>query len=299
MKGIVFDIQRFCVHDGPGIRTTLFLKGCPLHCDWCCNPESQRRFPQPLYDEAKCIGCGSCAEVCTRGAISLKPAYHIAVKICRDCESHACVEECYGEALSLAGRTYTVEELLETVERDQGFYQFSKGGLTLSGGEALMQTDFAVELLRQSKERGIHTALETCSACPWESIRRTIPYVDVYLCDVKHTDPEKLKAETGGNAEEILGHIRKLRKSGAYIIGRIPVIPGFNDKAEEIAAIGRFFLESDIGEVQLLAFHRMGEPKYRKIFREQRPRKRQALTGEEMQERVELLQALGLQASMG
>lgn len=299
MEGIVFDIQRFCVHDGPGIRTTIFLKGCPLHCDWCCNPESQSPFPQPLYDSQKCIGCGSCMEACSREAISLTPTYKIAVETCRDCKTHECVKECYGEALTLAGRAYTVEELLELVERDISFYESSQGGLTLSGGEALLQADFAVELLRQSKERGIHTALETCSACSWESIRRTLPYVDVYLCDVKHTDPDKLRAETGGNATEILEHIAKLRDGGAFILGRIPVIPDFNDKDEEIAAIGRFFAETGIPKVQLLAFHRMGEPKYKKIFKERGPKERPALPRQVLERGVRILQDLGLEASIG
>lgn len=299
MKGILFDIQRFSVHDGPGMRTNLFLKGCPLHCDWCCNPESQSPFPQPLYDAAKCIGCGACVRACPRQAITVEDGYRIDTAQCRTCREYACVRECYSTALSLAGTVYTVDQVMELVERDRGFYRTSGGGVTLTGGEAMMQAAFAQALLRRCKEAGIHTAIETCSACAWEDLRRTLPDVDVYLCDVKHTDPCKLKAETGGDAEVILGNIRKLAAHGAHVVARIPVIPGFNSDLEELRNIGEFLLDAGILRADLLTYHRMGEVKYRKSFSPHRPKERQPLSEEEMRQRVELLREMGLDAALG
>lgn len=163
--GWIFDIQRFSVHDGQGIRTNVFFKGCPLRCDWCSNPESQLPRPQPLYDEKKCIGCGHCAQTCTQNAITTQPTYTIDVARCMHCETHSCASACYAKALTIAGRPYTVDEVLRIVKKDAMFYGTSNGGLTVTGGEAVVQTEFLVELLKRCKEAGIHTSIETCSAC--------------------------------------------------------------------------------------------------------------------------------------
>ncbi len=299
MNGIIFDIQRFSVHDGPGIRTNIFFKGCPLHCEWCCNPESQSVFPQPLYDAEQCIGCGSCAAACPSQAITAAPDYRIDYERCKTCSDHPCVRSCYARALTLAGTLCTADEIVELVKRDMRFYASSGGGITCSGGEATMQIDFLVELLSACKRAGIHTAMETCSACSWESLQRTLPYTDLYLCDVKHVNPQKLRLETGGNAAQILENVRRLADSGAQITARVPVIPEFNSDVEEIRQIGEFLLDAGIPDVNLLTFHRLGVPKYRKIFHPIQPRERQSLTAEEMQARVELLCEMGLRASIG
>ena len=161
MNGIIFDIQRFSVHDGPGIRTNIFFKGCPLHCEWCCNPESQSVFPQPLYDAEQCIGCGSCAAACPYKAITAAPDYRIDYERCKTCSDHPCVRSCYARALTLAGTVYSTDEIVELVKRDMTFYASSGGGITCSGGEATVQIDFLVELLSACKRAGIHTAMET------------------------------------------------------------------------------------------------------------------------------------------
>lgn len=297
--GILFDIQRFSVHDGRGIRTNVFFKGCPLHCDWCSNPESQNPRPQPLYDQKKCIGCGSCAEHCPPGAISTEKGYVIDTEKCFACEAHTCAESCCAAALTMAGRPYTVEEILRVVQRDAVFYGASGGGITISGGEAMVQIDFLEALLKACKERGIHTAIETCSACPWENIRRTLPYMDTYLCDVKHTDPEKLRRETGGDARLLLGNIRRLAEQGGNIIARIPLIPGFNTEDWEVEAIGRFIAECGIRRAEVLNFHKLGVPKYEKCFMGRVPKDRTPLEPEELERKLAILRGLGLEAETG
>ena len=298
-KGMIFDIQRFSVHDGTGIRTNVFFKGCPLRCDWCSNPESQLPQPQPMYDAKKCIGCGACLKACPQEAISTASEYRINVSKCLDCTEHTCAKACYATALTIAGQEYTVEEIVRIVERDAIFYGSSGGGITVSGGEGTMQIEFLVELLKCCKEKGINTSIETCSACGWDSIRQTLPYVDTYLCDVKHTNPTKIRQETGGDAEHLLSNIRKLAESGANIVARVPMIPGFNTDEEEVLSIGRFIADCGIRQVNLLNFHKLGVPKYTKCFMDRLPKDRNPLTQEELRRRLELLQGLGLEASIG
>ena len=318
VKGIVFDIQRFSVHDGPGIRTNIFLKGCPLHCEWCCNPESQKRYPHPMYTAEKCIGCGQCAQVCPKNAILIPTensgegkdakearadqkngSYRIDLEKCASCEEHPCVKACFARALTLAGTPYEPDEIIRIIRRDSQFYSSSHGGATFTGGECLTQIDFLEETLAKCKEQGIDTAIETCSACSWENMRRTIPFVNTYLCDVKHVDPEKLREATGADAQLILDNIRRLVEAGANVIGRIPVIPGFNSDPEEIRAIGEFLLSVGIRTVHLLPFHRLGEPKYDKIFSPHRPMKRETLSEQDIQSLQKVLEGIGLNASVG
>ena len=199
----------------------------------------------------------------------------------------------------MAGEEWSVEQVMEIIRQDLPFYQTSGGGVTFSGGEATMQMDFLLELLRQCQKEGISTALETCSTAKWEDLQKTVPYLDVYLCDVKHTNPEKLKTETGGNAELILKNIRRLVQAGAHVIGRIPVIPGFNSSREEIRLIGVFLRDAGITEVNLLPYHRLGVPKYSKLFGAHIPRERSLLTEDEIQSLIQLLLDVGLESSLG
>ncbi|MDD3347166.1 glycyl-radical enzyme activating protein [Oscillibacter sp.] len=299
MNGIIFDIQRFSVHDGEGIRTNVFFKGCPLHCDWCSNPESQSTHPQPMYDAQKCIHCGRCALDCPSGAIQTSPAYQIDLSKCLTCRDLTCAAACCSTALTMVGKRYTADEIVRIVKRDAVFYGHSQGGITISGGEAVVQIDFLMELLQKCREEGLNTAMETCSACGWEQIRRTMPYIDTYLCDVKHTNAQKLKAETGGDAKILLGNIRKLAENGGNIIARIPMIPGFNTDLDEVLAIGQLIAGCGIRKVELLNFHRLGVPKYGKCFLNRAPKDRTPLTAQELEGRMEILRQLSLDVTVG
>lgn len=298
--GILFDIQRFCVHDGNGIRTNVFFKGCPLRCDWCSNPESQKPAPQPLFEASKCIGCGACEKNCPSRAISGTGGRRVIdTASCDLCETYECVSRCYARALKIAGRRYTVEEVVRVVKKDRPFYRTSGGGVTLSGGEPLVQIEFAAELLKECREQGIHTAVETCGAVPWPHFERILPYADMFLFDVKHTDAERMKKSTGNDGRQSLDNLRKLASTGAGVTARVPVIPGFNSEPAQIGAIGHFVKECRLEDVELLAYHEMGVPKYAKTFCGRHPEKRQALTEEQMQERVRQLLEMGLRASAG
>ena len=223
--GRIFDVQRYSIHDGPGIRTILFLNGCILRCRWCCNPESQEFAIQKMIVQ--------------------------------------------GEE-KIIGRDVTVEEMLQVVEKDRAYYYRSGGGMTLSGGECLCQPEFARDLLRGAKERGIHTAIESMAGMPWENIQMVLPYLDLYLMDIKHTNPEKHKAFTGRSNERMLENARKTALSGmTRLVIRVPVIPGFNDTVEEIQGIARFAATlPGVDKIHLLPYHRLGQDKYTGLGRE-------------------------------
>ncbi|MGI6031756.1 MAG: glycyl-radical enzyme activating protein [Eubacteriales bacterium] len=299
-SGIVFDIQHFSVHDGGGIRTNVFLKGCPLHCDWCSNPESQSRLPQPLFEPSKCIGCGACREACPVDAIGEKGGRRIIrTEACVNCQQHPCATACKALALKIAGTRYTVEEVVRQVEQDRLFYERSGGGVTFTGGEPLLQIDFLTEVARVCREKGIHTAVETCGAVPWEHFEQAGPFLEQYLFDVKHVNPQKMQQATGQDGSRILDNFRKLAATGACITARVPVIPGFNSEMEEIQAIGEFVKSCGVQRIDLLTYHEMGVPKYEKIFSAHRPLRRKSLSPEQMEERVKLLQDMGLRAELG
>jgi len=250
MKAIVFDIQRASMVDGPGIRTTVFFKGCNLRCKWCHNPESQSFQPQMLYYKNKCSGCGKCAQVC--------PNHLQSCTLCGKCEIY-----CPNDARKICGRQYTVEELVKEVSKDKAFYETSGGGVTFSGGECMLQLEVLREVLKKCKENGIHTAVDTAGCVPWESFESVLPYTDLFLYDVKCFS-ESLHIEgTGVSNTLILENLRRLSKEfEGDIIVRIPIISGFNDSKEELARIVDFLQDIRIFNVELLPYHKMGEHKY-------------------------------------
>lgn len=280
LTGKIYDIQGFSVQDGPGIRTTVFLKGCPLRCPWCHSPESQEFFPQLSWMSMRCLGvaaCGKCLEVCPQKAISPgriqeNPAtgeklqlVHVRRKLCDNCG--ICAEHCYAHALYICGKDYTVDEVLERVSKDIPFYEHSGGGVTVSGGEALSQLPFTLALLKELKGRGIHTALDTTGYAPASSVDAVLPFTDLFLYDLKHMDSRLHKQVIGVPNERILENARRIAKSGGKMQIRIPVIPRFNDSPENIAATGRFCKElgDAITVIQLLPYHNLGVVKYQRI----------------------------------
>ena len=233
--GKIFDIARFSLNDGPGIRTVIFLKGCPLHCVWCHNPESRNPAPELLFSPEKCIGCRECFNICSHHAHNIiNREHHLQRDLCTGCGK--CADVCFSGALELAGRSETAADILAEADRDRMYYG-DKGGLTLSGGEPLFQPDFAETLLRGAKERGWTTALETCGMSNPEIIKRMLPLTDFWLFDIKAVNNEKHRRFTGYSNELILANLELLDKTGAYIELRCPLIPGWNDSDSDLMAI--------------------------------------------------------------
>jgi len=270
MMGNIFDIQRFCVHDGPGIRTTVFVKGCPLRCIWCHNPESQKKELSIAYYENKCVLCGACVAACKQGCHSLiqtdgvtqNPPKHVFNREkCVKCG--ACAAACPSGALEALGRMASVDEILSEVERDKVFYKNSGGGLTVSGGEPLMQLEFLLELLKKAKEKGIHTCIETCGFATKEAIKSIVPYTDIFLFDIKETDSERHKAFTGVPFEPILENLRLIDSLGAKTVLRLPLIPEKNLRdghLESVASLASTL--NGVLEINVMAYHTLGSSKY-------------------------------------
>lgn len=271
--GVVFNIQKYSLHDGPGIRTLVFLKGCPLRCRWCSNPESQRPDPELAFNPGKCIGvkeCGFCLGHCPVGALQEGEDGRVRVNRISCRESFACVDVCPSHALNVFGKWMSVDEVLRAVEADGPFYSRSGGGLTLSGGEPLLQADFACDLLRQAKERRIDTSIETCGMVEWDSLERACRYLDSILFDIKSMDGDKHKEFTGASNDRILENFVFLcdRFPELEKHVRTPLIPGFNDTAEEIGAILDFLADKPNVRFELLGYHRLGLPKYHYLGRD-------------------------------
>lgn len=262
--GTVFNIERYAVHDGPGIRTLVFLKGCPLRCLWCCNPESQRPGAELLLFPENCIGCGACVESCRSGAISLREGSLVTdAGRCTLCG--ACAESCYPKARTVCGREMSVGEVLELLRKDVPFYRRSGGGVTLSGGEPFFQYEFAAALLCACREAGIHTAVETCGYVPEERFQAAAPLVDAYLFDLKHMDPESHARLTGVDNARILRNFEFLLKAGKQVVPRVPMIPGLNDTEEALGAVCAFLRERSVGTLNLLPYHELGVHKYARV----------------------------------
>ena len=253
---ILFDIQRNSFVDGPGIRTTVFFKGCDLRCAWCHNPESQSSNPQMMYYKSKCTGCGKCKEVCPNGLTECT--------LCGRCALY-----CPTGAREICGKEYTVDGVMREIMKDKRFYDNSVGGVTFSGGECMLQLEPLEALLIKCKENGIHTAVDTAGHVPYRYFERIMPYTDLFLYDVKCIDPEKHRRYTGVGNELIMENLKKLLSAKASVWIRIPVIPTVNDSAEEAFAIKSFFEEYGTPDkIELLPYHAMGENKYNAIGKE-------------------------------
>jgi len=267
VQGTIFDIQRFALHDGPGIRTTVFLKGCPLRCIWCHNPESQDFNPQLSFDRAKCTDCFRCVKACPAGAHKVVDGRHVADHG-RCCLSAKCVEACPNGALKIIGRKQSVREVMDVVIRDIAYYNNSGGGMTISGGEPMSQFRFTLELLKAAKEKGIHTCLDTSGYAPGDLFERVLPYTDLFLYDYKATDDKEHLRLTGVSNRLILDNLDLLYRAGASIILRCPLVKGINDTDEHfmgIAEIDRKY--PGLAGIELMAYHNMGHEKYERIGR--------------------------------
>lgn len=269
--GVITNIQVYSLHDGPGVRTLVFLKGCPLRCEWCCNPECLRPDIEVEFNNSKCIRCGACLKTCEQKALNpdleLKSGFKINKDLCDECGD--CVRVCPTGALSFIGKVVSVDEVLEKVRKDRCFYLTSKGGLTISGGEPLYQFKFTRELLKRSFNDNIDTAIETCGYVPWKYFEQTLPYLNLVLYDIKQTDPVKHKQMTGVSNRLILSNLKKLSRSGVPIVIRLPLIPQFNLDQDNITQTARFITSLDnVREVNLMPFHQLGKDKYYRLSRE-------------------------------
>lgn len=296
-SGTVFDIQRFSLHDGPGIRTIVFLKGCPLSCKWCSNPESQNMKPVIMYKKNECLHCGRCINACSRKAISFENKTFIDRSICTGCGE--CANACPAGALVVKGKTMTVQQLIRELKKDATTYRRSGGGITLSGGEPLVQYEFAAELLRACKAQGWDTAIETTGAGITEAVEKIIPYVDTVLLDIKHLDTEKHKKFTGIGNEQILKNAARISQISSTVV-RVPVIPGFNYSEEEIRAITEFAkMLRGVRTIHLLPYHTFGENKYDLLGRDYALADIKPLKPEELEHLKTMVEREGFQCIIG
>lgn len=263
-EGVIFNIQKLSIHDGPGIRTVVFFKGCPLRCQWCANPESQKKEVEVACFTNRCVECGYCEQICPQHAITREGKHSVIDREkCDLCLK--CVDECCTNSKQVIGKTYTVDETMTEILKDKAFYDKSGGGVTFSGGEPLMQPEFLLDVLKACKAAGVHTAIETTGMGDLNKILEIVKYLDLIFFDVKHMDSKIHEELIGVPNEVILGHLREIAAVHPNIIARTPVIPGKNDSDENIAQTAKLVSSLGIGKLELLPYHNFGEYKYGQI----------------------------------
>lgn len=293
MTGVIFNTQKFSIHDGSGIRTLIFMKGCPLRCVWCSNPESQKPEPEITDVRTNCIGCGDCVPACPKNAVNPK-TFEIDRSLCGVCG--LCAKSCYAQAKKMTGRVVTIEEMVETAVKDQVIYRNSGGGVTVGGGEPLVQPDFVCELLKELRVRNIHTAIETCGFGSWTEAEKVFRQADQILFDLKSMDDKKHREYTGVSSETILHNAEKAAASGGSVLFRIPVIPDIND-GDNIRKTGEFVrrLQDENSKVQLelLPYHNFGKDKYKWLGRDYELEKLDRMEKKDLKPYYEELEKMG------
>ena len=293
-------MQRFAIHDGPGIRTLIYMKGCPLKCLWCSSPQTQKPSTEILHIELNCKKCGRCIEICSNNAITLSNNEVIKIdrKLCTSCGD--CVENCLNQALKLAGKDITVEELFQEVNKDSPFYRRSNGGVTVGGGEPTMQHEFVTAFLKRCKQIYIHTAMESCGYVKWEYLEKMLEYLDLAYFDIKHMDPLVHKELTGVSNDLILENIKKASALRPVII-RIPVAPGYNDSDDNILATAKFAagLGTNLQRIEILPYHKFGTHLYDQLDMQYKLKDVEPPNEEHMERLKELIESCGIKAQIG
>ncbi|NQS91710.1 MAG: glycyl-radical enzyme activating protein [Chloroflexi bacterium] len=298
-NGLIFDIKRFSIHDGPGIRSTVFLKGCPLSCSWCHNPESQSFKPELVFRPERCLVCGECVDVCPHGSAQLVDG--IIQQDRALCQINgACVEVCYPGAREIIGTEVNPQEVLEELIKDEVFYQESGGGVTFSGGEPLAQPDFLEETLKLCKNAGLATTLDTCGSALWANLERQLPFLDLVLYDLKILDDKQHQLYTGRSNREILENYQLLIQSDVEMVVRRPVIPGVNNSQEQINQLGVFIKENNgVQKIDLLPYHALSADKYLRLGRGGEGGEWQTPSPEDQERILTQLRQMGFEVSWG
>ena len=300
LKGLVYNLERFAIHDGPGIRTLVYMKGCPLKCLWCSSPQTQKNAPEILHNDMNCRKCRLCVQICKANAITFSEEEGPIInrKLCLS--DGLCVEACPNQARELAGNFMTSEELYNEVDKDSPFYRRSNGGVTVGGGEPTLQHKFVKEFLKKCKKTYMHTAIETCGYVKWEYLEGLLEYLDLVYMDIKHMDDAVHKEITGVSNKIILENIRRVSAVRPLIV-RIPVVPGCNDSDENISATARFAgeLGKNLIRIDLLPYHKFGTQTYDKLGRMYKLKDVESPSDERMQQLKEIVESCGVQAQIG